>query len=411
MRAILSLVKTKAAALFIGALAVAVLVFVAKQTVFKPKQAAQYQTATIERGTIVSTLTVSGQIVATSRMSVITKASGQVKEVYVKDGDLVTPGQKLLELIPDQQSQQAISSAWATYLSAKNTLAAAQASLYSLQSTMFSKWKIYTDLATNSTYQNSDATPNTTNRILTPFTTAQDDWLAAEAAYKNQQGVITQAQASVTNAWNSYQLLSPTIAAPMAGTVTDITVVAGMMISERIASIVSDAVPAATFALSEADVVNVKSGQHVTMTLDALPGKTFTGVVTGVNRSGVVTSGVTTYPATVQFDTAPAQLLPNMSVTASVITATKDEVLLVPSAAIRQQGSQPTVRLLVRGNTQEVPVETGLVSDTQTEIISGVEVGDTVIIGGNGSGNSTGTSSPFGVRIGGFGGAGMRSGR
>mgnify|MGYP001560286407 CR=1 FL=1 len=411
MHAIIPLVKAKAKYIFLGVLTVAVLVYIGKQTVFKPKQAVQYQTATVERGTIMSSVLVSGQIVATSRMSVITKATGQVKEVFVKDGDMVAPGQKLVELIPDQQSQQAISAAWATYLSAKNTLAAAAASLYSLQSTMFSKWKIYTDFATNSTYQNADATPNTTNRILTQFTTVQDDWLAAEAAYKNQQGVITQAQAAVTNAWNAYQLLSPIVTAPMAGTVTDLTHVPGMMISEKIASIVSDSVAAATFSLSEADVVGVKGGQRVTMMLDAFSGKTYTGVVVGVNRSGVTASGVTTYPATVQLDTAPEQLVPNMSVSATIITATKESVLVVPSAAIRQQGSQSTVRVLVRASAEEVPVETGLTSDTQTEIISGISEGDTVVTGENGSASSTSTSSPFGVRFGGFGGGTMRTGR
>lgn len=411
----MNFIKTKARIIFVTLLGIAVLVFVGQKTVFKPKQVA-IQTEKIARGTIISSLSVSGQIAATNRMSVITQATGQVSQVNVADGDMVVAGQKILELVLDQSGQQKFASARSSYLSAESTLAAAQASLYSLQSTMFSKWKTYTDLATNSTYQNSDGTPNTTNRILTQFTTVQDDWYAAEAAYKNQQGVIVQAQAAVVNAWNSYQMLSSVVVAPMSGRITDMTYVAGMMFagpsdttsnpSQKIASITSDALAAATFALSEADVVGVKRGQRVTMTLDAFPGKTFTGSVVGVNRSGVTTSGVTTYPATVQFDTTPPELSPNMSVTANIIRATKENVLLVRSGAIRQQGSTPTVRILVHGKTQEVPVETGLTSDTETEIISGVNEGDTVVTGGGTTTTTSNGSSPFGVRFGGFGGGG-----
>jgi len=62
--------------------------------------------------------------------------------------------------------------ALATYLSTKTQLNTAQAGLFSLQSTMFAKWKTYTDIAQSSSYQNSDLSPNTTNRVLTPFTIA-----------------------------------------------------------------------------------------------------------------------------------------------------------------------------------------------------------------------------------------------
>jgi len=54
--------------------------------------------------------------------------------------------------------------------------------------------KTYTGLAENSTYQNPDDSPKYEYRTLPQFTTSQDDWLAAEANYKNQQNVIAQTQ-------------------------------------------------------------------------------------------------------------------------------------------------------------------------------------------------------------------------
>src|SRR5207237_7866435 len=130
----------------------------------------------------------------------------------------------------------------------------------------------------------------------------------------NQQGVIAQAQASVASAWNSYQAVSPIVTAPLAGKVEDITLVLGMVISpqtnsqgnataQRLATIKTDANPIATFNLAEVDVTKVQAGQKVSITLDALPDKTFTGKVIGVDRTGVFSSGVTNYPTTVQFDT------------------------------------------------------------------------------------------------------------
>ena len=77
----------------------------------------------------------------------------------------------------------------------------------------------------------------------------------------------------------------------------------------------------------------------------------------------------------IQFDTGNAQILPNMAVTANIIIDNKSDVLLVPSVAI-QSGS---VRVLKNGQISSVDVETGLTSDTQTEITSGLRQGDTVI--------------------------------
>lgn len=382
------------------------------------QQQTRYQTAKVEKGSIVSSLSVSGQIASAGNMPVTTQTSGIVKNIFVKNGDTVTAGQKLFEFTPDQQSLQKQTAAWASYLSAKNNLDAANQTLYSLQSDMFTKWKTYMDLAQSSTYQNSDNSPKTDARTLPQFMSPQDDWLSAEVKYKNQQGVIAQAQAALTSAWNSYQAVSPIVTAPIAGRVDDITLVLGMVVSpqlnsqgnataQRLATVKTDTTPIASFNLPEIDVTKVKSGQKVTITLDAIAGKTFTGKVIGADRTGVVSSGVTNYPTTVQFDTQVPDVLSNMSATANIILDSKDDVLLVPSAAVQTVNGQSIVRVLRNGKISQQAVETGLTSDSQTEIVSGVSEGDEVVIGSAASatGGTTGGSlfSPFGR--GGFGGS------
>ncbi len=382
-----------------------------------------YQTAKVERGMIISTLSVSGQIAQAGNMPVTTQTSGIVKKVFVKNGDIVTSGQNLFEITPDQQSLQKQTAAWASYLSAQNNLNSANQALFSLQSDMLSKWKTYMDLAQSSSYQNSDNSPKTDQRQLAQFVSPQDDWLSTEAKYKNQQGVIAQAQAALSSSWNSYQAVSPIITAPIAGRIDDITLVLGMVISpqlnsqgstnaQRLATVKTDTTPIASFNLPEVDVNKVKSGQKVTITLDAVAGKTFTGKVIGVDRTGAVSSGVTNYPATVQFDTQAPDVLSNMSATANIILDSKNDALLVSSSAVQTIDGQTMVKILQKGKIVQKPVEIGLTSDSQTEIVSGINEGDEVVTSSTsiGVGTSTG-GSPFGA-IGGRGfGGGFGGGR
>jgi HlyD family secretion protein len=176
--------------------------------------------------------------------------------------------------------------------------------------------------------------------------------------------------------------------------------------TQKIATIKTNAKPGITVNLSEVDIPKVQIGNKVSLTADAFEDKTFTGKITDIDTTGVSSSGVVTFPVTVTLDTENEQLYPNMTVIANIITATKDNVLLIPSSAVQRQNDQATVRIVKNGNVQQVDVQTGLASDTQVEIISGLADGDQVVtstLSTQISGQST-TTSPFGG--GGFGGRG-----
>jgi RND family efflux transporter MFP subunit len=383
------------------------------------KSTVQYQTAPVTKGTLVTSVQESGSATVANRASLTTQASGIVSEVDVKNGDTVTKGQKIAVISLDQDGQQRQAQALSSYLAAKSSLDGANANLFSLQSTMFSKWNTFFNLATNSTYQNGDGSPNVTNRTLPQFTTSQDDWAAAEAAYKNQQNVISQEEAAVNSTWFSYQLASNTITAPTSGTINDLTIAPGIQLttqttsggnptSQTIGDIRNAGNPVVSVSLSEVDVAKVQAAQKATITFDALPNKSFTGKVLGINTTGVVTSGVTTYPTTIVLDIPNDTILPNMSATVNIITGVKDNVLLIPSSAVQTTNNQSFVRVLQKGQITSVPVEIGDSSDTSTEIVSGLSVADTVVIGYNPTTSASNSSSPFsgGFRLGGFGGGG-----
>ena len=380
-------------------------------------KAPTYQTANAAKGTLIVAVSASGNVVATNNIYVTSTANGQVAKVYVKEGDTVTKGQKLFQITLDATGEQRQAQAYAGLISAQSTLNAANANYYTLQATEFS---------TNQKFMNDAVARNLATNDPT-YIQENATWLAAEANFNNSQNAINQARANLGNASITYQQASSVVVAPVSGTIENITVVPGMSItnstttsggtsstnSTTVASIKTDGNPAATVNIAEVDVAKVKAGQKVTLKFDSIPDTTFTGVIAGINKLGVVSSGVTNYPATVQFDSGSDKILPNMSVSASIITDVKDGVVLVPSSAVTTQNGQSVVRELKNGQLTFVPVTTGESSDTETEIKEGVNEGEEVVTAVTAPSQSTpGSTSPFsGTRgFGGFGGGAVRTG-
>ena len=262
----------------------------------------QYTTEKVERGTLIVSLSSSGLISSANSASVTTQTSGVVSKLYVKNGDTVQSGDPIAEVDLDMNGQQRANQAYASYQSAKNSLESAKTTLYSLHSTLFTEWRSYMDIAENSTYTNSDGSPNTNNRTLAPYISTNDDWLSAEAKYKNQQQVINQSQTSVSSAWASYQQASPIIYAPISGTISGLSLQIGSVLtsqtsstgnstSQRIANIKTDATPIAIVNLSEIDVTKIKIDNKVTLTMDAYPDKTFTGKIISIDTTGLSQHG------------------------------------------------------------------------------------------------------------------------
>ncbi|MFC1790251.1 efflux RND transporter periplasmic adaptor subunit [Patescibacteria group bacterium] len=387
--------------IIIGLVFLATLFFLWRSRNLK-KAEPEIQTVPVEKGMIISSVSASGQVLSVNLMSANTMSSGIVKKVYVQDGDLVKKGDKILEIELDPQGSQKYAAAWSSYLSAKNSLASAQASQHSLQATMFGKWDTFKELAESDEYD-EDHIPN---RNLPEYHIPEKEWLAAEANYKKQTAVIVQSQAALSSAWQSYQLASPVIVAPADGEVTSLMFAEGMSIgsldtgnstsNQKIATIKTEGLPVIFVNLSEIDVSRVSLAQKATVILDSLPEKTFTGEVIGVDRIGQTSSGVTQYPANIRLDSASGEILPNMTLSARIIINRKDQVLLVPSGAIQTQGDQSLVIVFQNGKEQFVPVEIGLTSDTQVEITSGLGEGDLVVVSNGFIPNSgQGGSSPF----------------
>lgn len=381
-------------------------------------QKVTYTTEIAQKGTLVVSISASGQISAANSASVTTQTSGVVSKIYVTNGQKVKAGDPIALMDLDLDGKQRSNQAYASYLSAKNSLDSANANYYTLRSTLFTQWDTYMKKAQNSTYTNPDGSPNADQRNLPAFASTNDDWLAAEAKFKVQQGTISQAQTAVSSAWSAYQQSSPTIYAPISGTVTGLSLQIGSVLnaqtsstgnstSQRIANIVTDAAPQVTVQLAQIDAPKVKIGNKVTVTLDAFPDKTYTGTIISIDTVGSISSNVTAYPAIIKLDSASSDIYSNMTATANIITQTRDDVVLVPSAAIQTQNGVTSVRIMKNTVVSTVPVEIGASNDTETEIVSGLSEGDIVVTGSSSptTTSTSSTTSPFSA-LGGRGGMG-----
>ncbi|MFI5265451.1 MAG: hypothetical protein ACHQT7_01775, partial [Candidatus Levyibacteriota bacterium] len=127
-----------------------------------PKKSS-FDTTKVTVGTVASIVSETGNAQAANSFNVYSPTTGYIMDVYVKNGDAVAVNEPLFK-VQSTATEQEKATALANLLQAQGTLGTAQATMYSLQSAMFSDWNTYYQLATNSTYQNSDGSPNTSSR-------------------------------------------------------------------------------------------------------------------------------------------------------------------------------------------------------------------------------------------------------
>ena len=137
--------------------------------------------------------------------------------------------------------------------------------------------------------------------------------------------------------------------------------------------------------LDETDVVKIEPGMQVIVTVDAFPGVEVSGEVTEIAPTAAIQSGVVLYPVTVRLNSTELPLRSGMTVNVSFPIEQRADTLLVPFRAIETEGGQAYVtRVTATGREAErVAVTMGLITDTQIEILSGINEGDVVTVYAN----------------------------
>ncbi len=252
---------------------------------------------------------------------------------------------------------------------------------------------------------------NIQNSIISGIQSVANSQRALETARQfnpldlsSQQNILEQKEAALQDAKDN--LADCYIRAPFAGIVGKIDVKKGDSVSSgtAVATMITKQ-KIAEVSLNEVDVSKVKIGQKANLTFDAISGLTITGEVLEIDSLGTISQGVVTYNVKIGFDVQDERIKSGMSVSAAIITGTKQNVLLVPNSAIKSTGkvsyveipvNLPVARRLMANisasnqagqagvslgsapNKQEI--EFGLANDSETEIIRGVNEGDLVVV-------------------------------
>lgn len=133
--------------------------------------------------------------------------------------------------------------------------------------------------------------------------------------------------------------------------------------------------------VGEAEIAKLRLGQVATITVDAVGAASrMTGRATALDPVATIQQGVPVYGVDVQIDIPDRAIRPGMSGTAAVIVASKQAVLTVPNLAVRSQSGRRFVQVLRDGTPQDAEVEFGISNESLTEVVSGLEEGEQVLL-------------------------------
>ncbi len=209
---------------------------------------------------------------------------------------------------------------------------------------------------------------------------------------------IRSSELSVVKAQNALQDAQNTLAdyyirAPFDGVVASLDIQKGQTVSSAAVATLITKQKVATLSVNEVDAAQIKIGNKATLSFDAIEDLTLTGEVAAIDTIGTVTQGVVSYELKVVFDSQDERIKSGMTANAAIQTATKQDVLVVPSSAVKTQNGVSYVQVFdppleQTGGTQgvvsavapqQVEVVIGIADDANVEIVSGLKVGQQVV--------------------------------
>lgn len=285
-------------------------------------EGARFETARLERGVLVASVTATGTLRATHTVQVGAEVSGRVARVHALPNEVVRAHQVLLELDPDQL-QTALREARANVAVARAAVRVARTAA--------------TDAA-----RSADRTLALHARGLA----SQADADRAQAAHERARAEVASAaaQLEVTRAAHARaeeSLERANIRSPIDGVVLTRSVEPGQTIAASFQTPVLFEV-AEDLArmqlrvdIDEADVGQVRAGQRASFTVDAYPARTFEATITRVDLAPRTVQGVVTYEALLDVENAEHRLRPGMTATATIEVGRHENALLAPDPALR----------------------------------------------------------------------------
>ncbi|HET7024137.1 MAG TPA: efflux RND transporter periplasmic adaptor subunit [Gemmatimonadales bacterium] len=364
----------------------------------------------VARRDLVAAVTSSGHIEAKTSVDVTADITGRIIQIGVKEGDLVKKGQFILQIDPTQY-QAAVSQARALLSSSQASQVQASANRDQAQRSL----------------QRAQELKKSGNALISTeqVEQAQTAYDVAVANYNSAQAQVAQNRANVDRAESD--LNRSRIFAPIDGRVTRLPVEVGEVAvpatfskdNALLATVADLGTILANVQVDETDVVRLAIGDSVVVSIDAFPDTTFTGRVTKISNSAVLTSGAITngtadkavdFQVEVTLDHPPADIRPDLSCTARIVTDVRKQALSIPIIAltVRQHTALPNEQRAARPeqgakapsdtaaikpkDTEGVfvvdngvatfhPVKVGIAGDEYFEVLTGLTEGQTIVAG------------------------------
>jgi HlyD family secretion protein len=356
--------------------------------------------ASVERGDLARVVVATGKIQPKSKVEVKSKASGMVKKLYVDYDDKVKPGQTLVEL-DKVQLEAVVREEQANYQAAQAALESAKAQLERnkvdaegpdvpfLKLNMERAQQMYTDKVMSKSFV-EDAEKNY-QMALNKQVSAQRNLIVSQAEIAKANAQVAQAKAALDNA--EEDLRNSTIVSPIDGLVLSRDVSVGDGVSS-ILILGSQATLVMTLGdtsevyvqgkVDEADIGKVYLGQPARIVVESFKDKKFTGKVTRISPFGKEKDNVTTFEVRVSISNPSGELKANMTANAEIILEEKKNVLMVPEASlIYDKDRKASVELpdpKAENGRKKIPVKLGISNGVKTEIISGLNEKQQVVL-------------------------------
>ena len=368
----------------------------------KKKAGTEVRMEQVRRRDLVSAVTASGKIEAKTAVDISADITGRIIRLAVREGDLVTKGQFLIQIDPAQY-QAAVSRAQGLVSSTEATLAQARANLDQAERA-WNRARQLTQLGPNL------IAPEAAEQARTSYDVAQATWQATRAQ-------LEQSRASLQEARDN--LSKTRLTSPIAGRVVRLAVeegevaVPGTFSRETglLMTIADLSVILAKVQVDETDVVRLAPNDSVQVTIDAYPDTSFLGRVTEISHSAKLTETQTAsgsndravdFDVEVTLDNPPRDIRPDLSCTARMVTDTRANALSIPIIALtvrdhervpsenpnvdttklKRLGKEAEGVFVVRNNLASFrPVKVGIAGDEYFEVVSGLREGETIVAG------------------------------
>jgi len=336
----------------------------------------------VVRGDLTISVSGSGSIGVANEARLAFDGGGKVSKIWVEEGDEVSEGRLLAVLVPVDTEALELALAQAAL-----SLAQAEAGLDQAEASRAQAEAALEEANYNlGQLERYHATYEQRRVAKLQVSAAESQVKAVESQVSAAELAVTVAKEAVAEAQS--QLETETITAPFNGVVTSVNVEEGDIIPApsmsqvKIINLIDPNSLELEVKVDEIDIPGVALEQRAIVSLDALPELELEGRVTYISPLPTVEAGVTEYNVKIGFDVPEGSgIRVGMSATADIIINERSNVLLVPNRAIKQDSQgNPVVWVMVGEQTEPRSVVIGISDGLQTEIVQGLDEGETVAI-------------------------------